>query len=350
MHGRDILQEVQTRRADVRRRDLLAFAAGAAIWPAAARGQGAERMRRVGLMSNVLPGDRWQRLPAYKKALADLGWIEGRNIAFEFRTIDDPAKRQAIAQELVSLNVDLVIANSTPDTAALLAATRTIPVVFSTAADPVGNGFVKSLAHPGGNATGFTNSDATMSPKWLEFLKEIAPRITRVGVLFNPLTAPRRGEYYLEPLRQAALSFGITLDMRAVGKPTEIDAAAASLAGDLAGGLIVLPDSFLVLHRRVVIDAAARHKVPAIYPFRYFSDEGGLISYGAIVGAQSSEAHRAIIETIRYVDLILRGTPPGDLPVQSPRVYELLVNAKAAAALGLEIPEVLVARADQIIE
>ncbi len=315
-----------------------------------APGENAERMRRVGIVSNVRPGDPWQRFPAYKKALADLGWIEGRNIAFEYRTIDDPAKRPAIARELVSLNLDVIVANSTPDTEALLAATRTIPVVFSTAADPVGNGFVESLARPGRNATGFTNSDATMSPKWLEFLKEIAPRVTRIAALFNPITAPRRGEYYLEPLRAAAPSFGLTLEMLAVGTTAEIDTAVASLAGDPPGGLLVLPDSFLVLHRRVVIDAAARHKVPAIYPFRYFSDEGGLISYGALVGAQSRETSRTIVETIRYVDLILRGTSPAELPVQSPRVYELLVNAKTAAALGLEIPEVLVARADQIFE
>jgi putative ABC transport system substrate-binding protein len=318
--------------------------------PAVARGQDAERLRRIGIMSNVMPNDPWQRFPAYKKALADLGWIEGRNIAYEFRTIDDPAKRPAIARELVSLNLDVIIANSTPDTSALLEATRTIPIVFSTAADPVGNGFVQSLARPGGNATGFTNSDASMSPKWLEFLKEVAPRIARVGVLFNPLTAPRRGEYYLAPLREAAPTLGLTLEMRPVGTAAEIAAAAASLSGDPAGGLVILPDSFLVLHRRVVIGAAARHKVPAIYPFRYFTAEGGLISYGATVGPQSRETSRTIVETVRYVDLILRGTRPGELPVQSPRVYELLVNAGTAAALGLEIPEVLFARADQIFE
>lgn len=324
--------------------------AGAALWPGAALGQNGGRMRRVGVLSNIAPGSPWQRLPAYKKALEDLGWIEGHNIAFELRTIDDPAKRAAIVQELVSLNLDLIIANSTPDTAALLAATRTIPVVFSTAADPVGNGFVQSLARPGGNATGFTNSDASISPKWLEFLREIAPRVARVVVLFNPATAPSRGEYYLEPLRAAASSFGVALETRPISAAAEIDPVLASLAGDPPSGLVVLPDSFLVLHRRVVIDAAARHKVPAIYPFRYFSDEGGLMSYGAVVGPQSREVTRAIIETIRYVDLILRGTSPAELPVQSPRVYELLINARAAAALGLEIPDVLGARADQIIE
>lgn len=332
------------------RRDLLALTAAAALAPRAAFGQAGERMRRVGILSNVLPGDRWQRFVAYKKVMADLGWVEGRNVTYEYRTIDDPAKRPAIARELVSLNLDLIVANSTPDTAALLEATRTVPVVFSTAADPVGNGFVKSLARPGGNATGFTNSDASMSPKWLEFLKEVAPRVTRVAVLFNPVTAPRRGEYYLDPLREAAPSFGVTLETRPISAAAEIDAVVASLAGDPAGGLVVLPDSFLVLHRRVVIEAAARHKVPAIYPFRYFSAEGGLISYGAVVGPQSRETDRTIIETVRYMDLILRGTSPGELPVQSPRIYELLINAKAAAALGLEIPQVLGARADQIMD
>jgi putative tryptophan/tyrosine transport system substrate-binding protein len=334
----------------MRRRDLFALTAAAALAPRAALSQAGERMRRVGIISNVLPGDRWQRLVAYKKVMADLGWVEGRNVTYEYRTIDDPAKRPAIARELVSLNLDLIVANSTPDTAALLEATRTVPVVFSTAADPVGNGFVTSLARPGGNATGFTNSDASMSPKWLEFLKEVAPRVTRVGILFNPVTAPRRGEYYLDPLRAAAPSFGVTLEIRPISTAAEIDAVVASLAGDPAGGLVVLPDSFLVLHRRVVIEAAARHKVPAIYPFRYFSAEGGLISYGAVVGPQSRETDRTIIETVRYMDLILRGTSPGELPVQSPRIYELLINAKAAAALGLEIPQVLGARADQIMD
>jgi putative ABC transport system substrate-binding protein len=334
----------------VRRRDLLALAAGALAWPGAALGQNSERLRRVGIISSLPQNDRWQRYTALKKGLADLGWIESRNIVYEFRTIDDPAQRPSIAKEFVALNVDLVLANSTPDTAALLAVTRTIPIVFSTAADPVGNGFVQSLARPGGNATGFTNSDASMSGKWLEFLKELAPRVMRVGVLFNPKTAPRAGEYYLEPLRQEALAFGLALSTLPVGTAAELDPAVASLAGDPPGAMIAIPDSFTVLHRKALIEASARHKVPAIYPFRYFTDEGGLMSYGAVVGPQSREASRGILETVRYIDLILRGTSPAELPVQSPRVYELLINARAAAALGLEIPDVLGARADQIIE
>ena len=331
----------------MRRRDLLVLAAAAATWPAF--GQEAGRVRRIGVMSNVSADDRWRRLPAIKKAMADLGWIEGRNIAYEFRTIEDPARRPAVVQDLVSLQLDVILANSTPDTAALVAATRTIPVVFSTAADPVGNGFVESLARPGGNVTGFTNSDASMSVKWLEFLREMAPRATRIGVLFNPATAPRRGEYYLEPLLRGAPSFGMTLEKLSVTTSAEIASAVASLAGP-GGGLVSLPDSFLVFNRRTLIAACAQHRVPAIHPFRYFSEEGGLISYGAVVGPQSRETNRVIVETARYMDLILRGTPPGELPVQSPRVYELLINAKAAADLGLDIPEVLAARADQIFD
>lgn len=334
----------------MRRRDLLALAAGALAWPGAALGQNSERLRRVGIISSLPPDDRWQRFTALKKHMAELGWIEGRNIVYEFRSIGDPAMRAAIASEFVALKVDLVLANSTPDTAALLAATRTIPIVFSTAADPVGNGFVKSLARPGGNVTGFTNSDALMSGKWLEFLKEMAPSVSRVGVIYNPKTAPRSGEYYLEPLRGEAPTFGMTIESLPIGTADEIGPAVAALANSPSGGLVAIPDSFTVLHRLALVQAAAHHKLPAIYPFRYFTDEGGLMSYGAVVGPQSHETVRTIMETVRYMDLILRGANPGDLPVQSPRIYELLINAKAAAALGLEIPEVLVARADQIIE
>jgi putative ABC transport system substrate-binding protein len=276
-----------------------------------------------------------------KGDLEKLGWIEGRNLRYETRlTYGPPGTRETAAREMVALNPDVILASSSPETAALLALTRTIPVIFATATDPVGSGFVQSLARPGGNATGFTNSHASMGAKWLQLLKELDPRIVRVGVLFNPQSAPRGGRYFLEPIASAAPSLGMTAAAAHIASATGIDAAVAALSGDPRGGLVLPPDSFTVVHRRAIVEAVARHRVPAIYPFRYFTDVGGLVSYGAELEVRAAE----------YVDLILRGANPAELPVQSPRKYELLINLAAAHALGLKVPVSLLARADQIIE
>ena len=322
-----------------RRAFMLALAAcGAPI----ATARAAERIRTVGMLLSLPLNDlQWTRLPALQRSLAKLGWIEGRTLRYELRSSHGgPAVREAAARELVALRPDVIIANSTPDTAALLAVTRTIPIIFATAADPVGSGFVASLARPGGNVTGFTNSQAEMGGKWLQFLKEAEPALSRVGVLFNPATVPRDGRFYLAPIEQAAAMFGVTVAAVPIADAARIDAAIAAYSGDARGGLILPPDSFTVANRLAIVEAAARHRVPTIYSLSYFIDAGGLMSYGAELEVRDAE----------YVDLILKGAKPGDLPVQSPRKFELLINLKAAQALGLKLPLALLARADRIIE
>jgi putative ABC transport system substrate-binding protein len=280
------------------------------------------------------------RIPQTLKGLEKLGWVEGRNIRYVTRSsYGGPAARDSAIRELISLNPDLILTASTVETAAVLAATRTIPILFATAIDPIGNGFVETLARPGGNVTGFTNSDADMGGKWLQFLKEADPRIARVGVLFNPNTAARAGRYFLPPIEAAGASIGVTVTAAPITDPAQIDAVVGAYAGDPAGGLIVQPDPDMVIHRQGIVAAAARHRVPAIYPFVYFTDAGGLMSYGAALEVRSAE----------YINLILRGAKPAELPVQSPRKYELLINLKVAEALGLKLPLSLIARADQII-
>ena len=322
-----------------RRRFILALAATAG---SASITRAAERIRIVGMLVSLPLNDlQWTRLPVFKRNFEKLGWIEGRNLRYEIRSSHGgPAARVAAARELAALRPDVIITSSTPDTAALLAVTRTIPIVFATAADPVGSGFVESMARPGGNVTGFTNSQAEMGGKWLQFLKEADPALTHVGVLFNPATVPRAGRSFLEPIEQAAATFGVDVTAAPIADPAQIDAAIAAFAGENRGGLILPPDSFTVAHRLAIVAAAARHRVPVIYALSYFIDAGGLISYGAELEVRDTE----------YADLILKGAKPGDLPVQSPRKFELLINLKAAQALGLKLPLTLLARADRIIE
>lgn len=328
------------------------LAIAAAIgWPRIAAAQDRERVRIVGLLVSLPLSDQLvatrpesnpqSRIPTFKSGLEKLGWVEGRNIKYEVRSsYGGPDAREAAVKELIDLHPDVIATSSTVETAAVQAATRTIPIVFATAADPIGSGFVQSLARPGGNITGFTNGDAETGGKWVQFLKEIDPRITRIGVLFNPKSVPRGGSYYLDPIKEVASSLGLTVTAVQLADPSEIDAAVATFAGDPSGGLILPPDSFTVGHRKAIIAAVARHRVPAIYSLRYFIDAGGLISYGAGLEVRGAE----------YINLILRGAKPGDLPVQSPRKYELLINRKVAEALGLKVPLTLLSRADEIIE
>jgi putative ABC transport system substrate-binding protein len=320
---------------------MLALAAAIASARIAAA-QEIGRVRTIGMLLSLPLNDlQWTRLPVLKRNLEKLGWVEGRNIRYELRSSHGgPAVRAAAARELAALRPDVIITSSTPDTAAMMAVTRTIPIVFATAADPVGSGFVESLARPGGNVTGFTNSQAEMGGKWLQFLKEADPALARVGVLYNPASVPRAGRFYLEPIERAASVFGVTVSAVETADPAGIDAAIAAFSGEPRGGLILPPDSFTVANRLAIVGAAARHRVPAIYALSYFIDAGGLISYGAELEVRDTE----------YVDLILKGTKPAELPVQSPRKFELLINLKAAQALGLKLPLVLLARADRIIE
>jgi len=293
------------------------------------------------LTNRSAPESATSRLSALIQGMTERGWVEGVNVRYETRSsFGGPAQQEAAIREILALKPDVILTSSTIETAALTAATKTIPIVFATANDPVGNGFVESLARPGGNVTGFTNGTAEMGGKWLQLLREAAPAIERVGVLFNPETAPRAGRFFLDSIESEAASMGVTVTPVPINDATGIDQAIRGYAGAPAGGMVALVDSFLVINRRAIVSAAAQHRVPAIYPFHYFIDVGGLMSYGASLEVRSAD----------YVDLILRGTRAGDLPVQSPRKYELLINRKAADALGLKLPATLLARADEIRE
>ena len=281
------------------------------------------------------------RLGGLIVGLRQRGWVEGVNFRLELRSTFGPSdKLKAAIQELLELKPDVILTGSTIETAAVLAATKTIPIVFATANDPVGNGFVESLAHPGGNVTGFTSSTAEMGGKWFQLIREAVPDIARVGVLFNPATTPRAGRFFLDSIEQEAAASGLAVVLAPVSTPADIDGAIGRFAEPPRAAMISLVDSFLVINRKAIIEATAKYRVPMIYPFHYFMDAGGLMSYGPTLEVRSAD----------YVDLILRGTKAGDLPVQSPRKYELLINRAVARSLGLTIPFTLLARADEIRE
>jgi len=336
------------------RRAVLGIAAAAVAAPAALslgivvsrQGRGAERVWLLGHLSSLplddpLMNPRAGRLKTLFEELERNGWVVGRNLRYEVRSgAGGPAARAVAIQELIDLDPDVIITVSSSETAALLAQTRTIPVLFATAADPLGSGFVESLARPGGNATGYIAGEAEPGGKMLQFLQEAAPRLSRVGAFLNPRTSPRNGGYFLEPVERAGVALGVSVTPVSITDPSEIEAAVAAYAGGQDSGIVVLIDSFLVTHRRALVDAVTRYRVPAIYPYNYFMEVGGLMSYGP-----SLEVHVG-----EYVNLILRGAKPAELPVQSPRRYELLINRKAAQALGLILPLTLLARADRIIE
>jgi len=331
----------------MRRRDFIKVVAGSAMtWPLAARAQQSERMRRIGVLmgypENDLEGPAF--FAAFREGLQKLGWMEGRNIQLDTRWVppDDAEARQRFAKELVALQPDLILSSVTPTTAALLQHTRTIPIVFATVSDPVGSGFVASLARPGGNVTGFQALLGSLGGKWLELLKEIAPHVASVAMLFNPAVAPY-AEAFLNPFKAAASSFAVEPIAASVRDTSELEAVIAAQARAQNGGLIVMPDTFMDVHRAEIISLAARFGVPAIYPRRPFTEVGGLLSYGI---DQLDSYRRAAI----YVDRILKGEKPSDLPVQAPVKFELVINLKTAKALGLEVPWFLRQRADEVIE
>jgi putative ABC transport system substrate-binding protein len=307
----------------MRRRDFIKVVAGSAMtWPLAARAQQSERMRRIGVLmgypENDLEGPAF--FAAFREGLQQLGWMEGRNIRLDTRWVspDDAEGRQRFAKELVALQPDLILSSVTPTTAALLQHTRLIPIVFATVSDPVGSGFVASLARPGGNVTGFQALLGSLGGKWLEPLKEIAPRVARVAMLFNPAVAPY-AESFLSPFKAAAPSFAVEPIAASVGDTSELESVIAAQARALNGGLIVMPDTFMDVHRAEIISLAARFGVPAIYPRRPFTEVGGLLSYGI---DQLDSYRRAAI----YVDRILKGEKPSELPVQAPVKFELVIN------------------------
>ena len=329
----------------MRRREFISLIGGAAAtWPLAARAQQGERMRRIGVLMAITAEDAeaQARIAAFVQGLQQLGWTVGKNVQVDYRLacIDADTLRK-YAAELVALAPDVILAQSSPAIAPLLQATRTVPIVFTIVGDPVGAGYVDSLAHPGGNATGFTVFEYSMGGKWLELLKEIAPRVTRVAVLRELAVAA--GPAQFSAAQTVAPSLGMELrpvDTRDAG---EIERAITAFAQGSNGGLLVTGSSSASLHRNLIIALAAQHRLPAVYFQRLFVAAGGLISYGANYVDQFRRA-------AGYVDRILKGEKPADLPVQAPTKYELVVNLKTAKALGLVIPPSVLGRADEVIE
>jgi putative ABC transport system substrate-binding protein len=330
----------------MRRREFITLLGGAAAaWPLVASAQQAERMRRVGVLSAVAENDasEQRRQAAFRRRLDELGWKGGRNIQIDYRwSAGDADRLQVFAKELVELKPDLILAETTPAAQAILAETRTIPIVFVVVSDPVGSGFVTSLNRPGGNVTGFMNMEPTMAGKWLELLKEIAPRLTRVALLFNPAAAAYT-KPYLDPFKTAAASLAVEAISAPVHELTHLEAIVADQAREPNTGLIIMADVFLWVHRAEVIELAARYRLPAVYPQRDFAEIGGLLSYG---NDRLDQYPRAAT----YADRILKGEKPSELPVQAPVNFELVINLKTAKALGLEIPAKVLALADEVIE
>ena len=329
------------------RRELIARLGSAALaWPLAARAQQPDRLLRVGVLMDFAESDSEAQayLAAFREGLQKLGWTEGRNIRTDTRwpIPGDAESMQRFARELVALQPDLILSNDTPTTAALLQQTRTIPIIFATVSDPVGSGFVASLARPGGNATGFATVEGSLGGKWLELLKEIAPRVNRAAFLFNPATTPYR-DIYLNSFRVAAASFAVDATAAPVRDTSELESVVATQARRPNSGLIVMPDGFMNVHRAEVTSLAARYRLPAVYPYRFFAELGGLLSYGP---DQTDNFRRAAT----YVDRILNGAKSGELPVQAPVKFELVINLKTAKALGLDVPLQLQQRADEVVE
>jgi putative ABC transport system substrate-binding protein len=330
----------------IRRREFIVTLTAAAAWPVAVRAQQSERMRLIGVLMGYAESDpdAQTNIAAFRESLQKLGWSEGHNIRIDTRwpIPADVESMQRFAKELVALQPDVILSHITPTTAALLQQTHTIPIVFATVSDPVGSGFVASFPRPGGNVTGFTSIEPTMAGKWVELLKEITPRVTRVAFLFNPVTAPY-AEYFLKPLKAAAPSLGVEVIAAPVRDTSELESVVAAQARTPNNGLIVTPDSFMDVHRAEITSLAARYRLPAVYPFHQFAEVGGLISYG---NDQLDNYRRAA----EYVDRILRGAKPSELPVQAPVKFELVINLKAAKALDIDVPSLLQQRADKVIE
>jgi putative tryptophan/tyrosine transport system substrate-binding protein len=328
----------------MKRRNFITLLGGAmAAWPLAARAQQSERPRRVGVLIGVADDAQGQaRLAAFRKGMQDLGWSEGRNIRFDIRFSEgDSGRARAYAAELLALAPDAILANTAPVVSALQQQTRTIPIVFVQVLDPVSSGFVESLARPGGNVTGFSGYDFGLGVKWLELLKDVAPNVTKVCVLRDP-TIPG-GSGALGAIQAVASSLKVELVPVDVREEVSIQRGLAASAGVINGGLIVAANPGASVHRDLIVALAARYRLPAVYPYRFFATSGGLISYGSDNLAEWRQA-------ASYVDRILKGANPADLPVQQPTKYELVVNLKTAKTLGLEILSSVLARADEVIE
>jgi putative ABC transport system substrate-binding protein len=327
----------------MRREFIALLGSAAAAWPLAARAQQPERMRRIGVVMAYTESDPngQVQVGAFRQQLQKLGWMEGNNIQIDSRyAADDPARIRALAVELLGLRPDLMVSNSNLVTTILQSEVHSIPLVFVSVSDPIGSGFVKDLARPGGNVTGFANFQPSMGGKWLEKLREIAPQIERVGLVLRP-EPPNIG--YLKSAEAAAPSFGVKLVDLEAQSSSEIERVVATFAGEPHGGLIIAPNVVNFANSDLIVALAARYRMPAIYPFAFYAKQGGLISYGFDAADQFRQG--AV-----YVDKILRGAKPTDLPVQHPTKFEIVVNLKTAKALGLDVPLLVQQLADEVIE
>ena len=330
----------------MRRREFITLLGGAAAaWPLSAHAQQSNRMRRLGYLSAFPENDpdTRPRISALVSRLKELGWSEGSNLEIVYRYAGgDATKIKLYAEELVLLQPDVILANTTPAAMALHNATQIIPIVFNAVSDPIGSGIAKSMARPGGNATGFTNFELTIGEKLLGILKEIAPNITRVAVLFDPKVGPHN-ELCVPSIITTAKSLAIEIVFLRICGIEEVIQAVADFAREQNGGLLVLPDTTTAVHRETLIALASRHRLPAVYPLPIYGKSGGLISYGF-------DSVEAFLGSAVYIDHILKGARPEDLPLQAPTKYQMLINLKTAKTLGLAVPPMLLARADEVIE
>jgi len=330
----------------MRRRDLIKVIAGSAIaWPLAARAQQSEHMRHIGVLMAFSENDpeaqSWAGV--FREELWKLGWTEGHNLQIDTRwATADIESLERFAKQLAVLHPDVILTGSTPATAAMQQQTNTIPIVFAMVGDPVGSGFVASLSRPGGNLTGFTPIENSLGGKWVELLKEIAPRVARVAMVFDPAMAPF-ASYYLNSFKAAAGSFGLVAIVAPVDDMAALERVVARSSREPNSGLIVMPDAFMIGHHADITSLVARYRVPTVYPFRIFAEVGGLVSYGS---SALDEFRRAA----SYADRILKGAKPSELPVQTPINFDLVINLKTAKALGLDVPSSIWLRADEVIE
>jgi ABC-type uncharacterized transport system substrate-binding protein len=328
----------------MRRREFITLVGGVATWPLAVHAQQGERVRRIGVLISLAADDKegQTRLAAFLQGLQELGWIDGRNVRVDTRWGAGDAERvRKYIAELIALTPDVILVSGGSLVAPLLQATHTVPIVFTQTPDPIGAGFVENLARPGGNATGFMLFDYSMAGKWLEVLKQIAPGVTRVAVMRDPATPQGVGQF--SAVHSLAPSLGIDVSPINAVEASELERGIAAVAQTPNSGLIVTGSNFALIHRELIIKLANQYKLPTIYPLRLFAPAGGLICYGP----EEIEPHK---RAAGYVDRILKGEKPGDLPVQAPTKYELVINLKTAKALGLDVPSSLLARADEVIE
>jgi putative tryptophan/tyrosine transport system substrate-binding protein len=331
----------------MKRREFITLVGGiAATWPLAAEAQQSNRVKHVGVLFGRARNDPEGQAHAqvFEQEMQKLGWAQDHNVRFDYRWAAGDAERiSTFAKEIVDARPDVIVGHTTAAVAALLRETRTIPIVFVAVTDPIGSGFVASLSRPGGNVTGFIDLEPSLGSKWVELLKQMVPNLTRLGCMFNPMTAAGGGSYYMGSVETAASSLGVKAVAMPVHNAEEIERVLTSLTGDPAGGLVVMPDIFNGIHRSLIISTANHLRLPAVYAFRFFAASGGLASYGI-----------DLIDLFRqgasYADRMLRGALAADLPVQLPTKFELVINLKTAKELGLDVPPSLLARADKVIE